>query len=141
MHSPCLGLPLFCFTFSSEITSVEQLPRPKPVSRAPMTEAFMAQNPTGTVIMQIEIKCWYHFFDSHFAYCLIFTEAKNAARNDVRIADQIAIRSFVLGPTVPKIGKITYSHISSFRSQENTFNFLSNPIAHPKSKKSLKINT
>jgi len=62
---------------SSEITSVEQLPRPKPVSRAPMTEAFMAQNPT---------------------------EAKNAARNDVRIADQIAIRSFVLGPTVPKIG-------------------------------------
>jgi len=57
-----------------EITSVEQLPLPKP-SRAPMTEAFLAKNPT---------------------------EAKNAARSDVRIADQIAIRSFVLGPTLPR---------------------------------------
>jgi len=62
---------------SAEITTVEQLPLPKPVSRAPVTEAFMAKNPT---------------------------EAKNAARSDVRIADQIAIRSFVLGPTLPKIG-------------------------------------
>merc|ERR1719309_1956043 len=60
---------------SGEITSVEQLPLPKPVSRAPVTEEFMAKNPV---------------------------EAKNAARNDVRIADQIAIRSFVLGPTLPK---------------------------------------
>jgi len=60
---------------SGEITCVEQLPLPKPVSRAPMTEAFMAKNPA---------------------------EAKNVARNDVRIADQIAIRSFVLGPTLPK---------------------------------------
>ena len=55
------GLPMFCFNFSSEITSVEQLPRPKPVSRAPMTEAFMAQNPTGTVSMQIEINDWITF--------------------------------------------------------------------------------
>merc|ERR1711962_514036 len=60
---------------SGEITSVEQLPLPKPTSRAPVTEAFMAKNPA---------------------------EAKNAARSDVRIADQIAIRSFVLGPTLPK---------------------------------------
>ena len=69
----------------------------------------MAQNPTGTVSMQIE-RNYCITFDSHFApFCIIFTEAKNAARNDVRIADQIAIRSFVLGPTVPKIGKIIYS--------------------------------
>ena len=35
------------FLFSAEITTVEQLPLPKPVSRAPVTEAFMAKNPTG----------------------------------------------------------------------------------------------
>ena len=43
-------------------------------------------------------------------------EAKNAARSDVRIADQIAIRSFVLGPTLPKIGKQLFIDSSNGRA-------------------------
>jgi len=55
---------------NAELTSIEQLPLPKPVVKAPLTEAAMTK--------------------SH--------------RPEVRIADQIAIRSFVLGHKLPKIG-------------------------------------
>merc|ERR1711997_636700 len=54
----------------AELTSIEQLPLPKPVVRAPLTEAAMPKS----------------------------------NRPEVRIADQIAIRSFVLGHKLPKIG-------------------------------------
>jgi hypothetical protein len=53
-----------------EITSIDQLPAPKRVVRAPATEAAMPKS----------------------------------NRPEVRIADQIAIRSFVLGHKLPKIG-------------------------------------
>jgi hypothetical protein len=53
-----------------EITSIEQLPAPKRVVKAPLTEAAMPKS----------------------------------NRPEVRIADQIAIRSFVLGHKLPKIG-------------------------------------
>merc|ERR1711962_1617183 len=55
---------------ASELTSIEQLPLPKPVVRAPHTEAAMTKS----------------------------------SRPEVKIADQIAIRSFVLGHKLPKIG-------------------------------------
>jgi len=61
---------------STELTSVDQLPLPKPVVRAPHTEAALAKSGTTSA----------------------------ASRPDVRIADQIAIRSFVLGHKLPKIG-------------------------------------
>jgi len=54
----------------TEITSIDQLPAPKKVVRAPMTEASMPKS----------------------------------NRPEVRIADQIAIRSFVLGQSLGKIG-------------------------------------
>jgi len=57
-----------------ELTSVEQLPPPKQVVRAPLTEAAMNAS------------------------------SRSSHRPEVRIADQIAIRSFVLGHKLPKIG-------------------------------------
>jgi len=57
-----------------ELTSVEQLPLPKHVVKAPLTEAAMNAS------------------------------SKSSHRPEVRIADQIAIRSFVLGHKLPKIG-------------------------------------
>jgi hypothetical protein len=54
----------------TEITSIDQLPAPKRIVRAPATEAAMPKS----------------------------------NRPEVRIADQIAIRSFVLGHKLPKIG-------------------------------------
>ena len=62
--------------FSAEVTSIEQLPLPKPVVKAPLTEAAMAAKSNSS-----------------------------SSRPEVRIADQIAIRSFVLGHKLPKIGK------------------------------------
>merc|ERR1711881_45319 len=53
-----------------EITSIDQLPAPKRIVKAPLTEAAMPKS----------------------------------NRPEVRIADQIAIRSFVLGHKLPKIG-------------------------------------
>jgi len=55
---------------NTDLTSIDQLPLPKPVVRAPHTEAAMTKS----------------------------------SRPEVRIADQIAIRSFVLGHKLPKIG-------------------------------------
>ena len=66
--SPASFFDLF---YSTEVTSVEQLPLPKPVVKAPLTEAAMPKS----------------------------------NRPEVRIADQIAIRSFVLSHKLPKIGK------------------------------------
>merc|ERR1712077_124621 len=54
----------------TEITSIDQLPAPKPIVKAPLTEAALPKS-----------NC-----------------------PEVRIADQIAIRSFVLGNKLPKIG-------------------------------------
>jgi len=58
---------------SADLTSVDQLPLPKPVVKAPHTEAALAKS-------------------------------SSSSRPEVRIADQIAIRSFVLGHKLPKIG-------------------------------------
>ena len=88
----------------TEITSIEQLPAPKKVVRAPMTEGKWNN------IFNTHISCNIYKITKLILQIFISASMPKSNRPEVRIADQIAIRSFVLGQSLGKIGKFTDSN-------------------------------